>query len=109
MYHMVQDVLECVNVRSTPRERLLNLVIDHIQQNGVADFSLREVAAAVGTSHRMLIYHFGSREGLLVAVVQAVEQAQRAFLTDLLQDTTLNPADAMRTMWRRLADPSLWP
>jgi AcrR family transcriptional regulator len=84
-------------------------VIDHIQRHGVGDFSLREVAAAIGTSHRMLIYHFGSREGLLVAVVQAVEQAQRAFLADLLQDTTLERADAMRSMWHRLADPSLWP
>jgi AcrR family transcriptional regulator len=91
------------------RERLLGLVLDHIQRHGVADFSLREVAAAIGTSHRMLIYYFGSREGLLVAVVQAVEQAQRAFLADLLKDATVSRADAMRAMWRRLADPSLWP
>ncbi|HEY1295743.1 MAG TPA: TetR/AcrR family transcriptional regulator [Chloroflexota bacterium] len=91
------------------RERLLAAVIDHIQQHGIADFSLREVAAGVGTSHRMLIYHFGSREGLLVAVVQAVEQAQRVFLADLLSDTDVTRGEAMRRMWRRLADPSLWP
>jgi AcrR family transcriptional regulator len=92
------------------RDRLLVAVIDHIQRHGIADFSLREIAAALGTSHRMLIYHFGSREGLLVSVVQAVEAAQRAFLADLLaSDPGLSRADAMRTMWRRLADPSLWP
>jgi AcrR family transcriptional regulator len=91
------------------RQRLLALVLDHIQRHGVADFSLREVAAAIGTSHRMLIYHFGSREGLLVAVVQAVEAAQRTFLADLLKDASLSRSDAMRSMWRRLADPSLWP
>ena len=107
---------ECARVRQvsgplppSPREKLLLAVIDHIQHHGIADFSLREVAAAIGTSHRMLIYHFGPREGLLVAVVQAVERAQRAFLSDLLTDTNLSRAEAMRSMWRRLADPSLWP
>jgi AcrR family transcriptional regulator len=94
----------------SPRDRLLAAVIHHIQSHGLAEFHLRDIAAALGTSHRMLIYHFGSREGLLVAVVQAVEAAQRAFLADLLAaDPGLSRADAMRTMWRRLADPVLWP
>jgi AcrR family transcriptional regulator len=45
---------------------------------GIADLSLRELAAAIGTSHRRLLYHFGSREGLLVAIARAVEEAERA-------------------------------
>jgi len=91
------------------RARLLAAVVAQVAAHGVSDLSLRELAAAIGSSHRMLIYHFGSREGLLVAVVQAVEQAQRAFLADLLADTALSPADVLRTLWRRLADPALWP
>jgi AcrR family transcriptional regulator len=92
-----------------PRARLLAAVMAHVAQHGVGRLSLRELAAAIGTSHRMLIYHFGSREGLLVAVVRAVEDAQRAFMTELLSDPSVSQADAMRAMWRRLADPSLWP
>jgi AcrR family transcriptional regulator len=92
-----------------PRERLLAAVIDYVATHGFSDLSLREVAAAVGTSHRMLIYHFGSREGLLVAVVRAVEAAQRAFLAEFAADPSLSPVEVMRTMWRRLADPGLWP
>src|SRR5438093_7480177 len=91
------------------REKLLAGVIDYVATHGLSDLSLREVAAAIGTSHRMLIYHFGSREGLLVAVVRAVEAAQRALLAEFAADASLSPADVMRTMWRRLADPSLWP
>jgi AcrR family transcriptional regulator len=91
------------------REKLLGAVIGYVAQHGIGDLSLREVAAAIGTSHRMLIYHFGSREGLLVAVVQAVEVAQREFLAQLAADPSLSPADVMRVMWRRLAEPSLWP
>jgi AcrR family transcriptional regulator len=91
------------------RARLLSAVIAHVQQSGISDLSLRDLATAIGTSHRMLIYHFGSREGVLVAVVQAVEDAQRAFLAQLAADSELSSADAIRAMWQRLADPGLWP
>jgi AcrR family transcriptional regulator len=92
-----------------PRARLLAAVLAHVAARGVSDLSLREVAAAIGTSHRMLIYHFGSREGLMVAIVQAVEAAQRVFLTELTADPGISQADAIRLMWRRLADPEYWP
>jgi AcrR family transcriptional regulator len=52
----------------------------------------------------MLLYHFGSREGLLVAVARAVEEAERArFLS-----WGMTPEDARR-IWERLSDPVLWP
>ena len=44
---------------------MLDAVIDHIATRGISDLSLRELAAAIGTSHRMLIHHFGGAEGLL--------------------------------------------
>ena len=43
--------------------------IDYVAANGIGDLSLRALAAALGTSHRMLIHHFGSKEGLWVAIV----------------------------------------
>src|SRR5262249_14577284 len=87
----------------------LAAVIARVRDTGIGDLSLRELAAAIGTSHRMLLYHFGSREGLRVAVVRAVEEQQRAFLAELAADSGLSPSDAMRAMWGRLADPGLWP
>src|SRR3954465_7790959 len=92
-----------------PRERLLDAAIDHIAQRGISDLSLRELAKAIGSSHRMLIHHFGGREGLLVAVVQAVEQRQRDSLQDVVPDPEASPAGALRTWWRHICDPSLWP
>jgi AcrR family transcriptional regulator len=92
-----------------PRAKLLAAAIEHLQAHGLGQLSLRELAAAIGTSHRMLIYHFGSKEGLLVAVVQAVEAEQRAFLAGLAGDPAIGPGEAMRTMWRHLSDPGLWP
>jgi len=75
----------------------------------MSDLSLRELAAAIGTSHRMLIYHFGSREGLLVAVTRAVEEEQRSFLARLAADPAVGPREAITAMWRHLADTRLWP
>jgi AcrR family transcriptional regulator len=91
------------------RERLLAAAMDHVAANGVGNISLRGLAAALGTSHRMLIYHFGSRDGLLIEVIRAVEDQQRAALAQLLLDTEASDADTMRQMWQRLADPALWP
>jgi AcrR family transcriptional regulator len=54
------------------REELLDQVVDHVLEHGLIGLTLRPVAAAIGTSDRMLIYHFGSRDGLVSAVVAHV-------------------------------------
>jgi AcrR family transcriptional regulator len=87
-----------------PRAALLEAVIDSIARHGLGARSLRDLAADAGTSHRMLIHHFGSREGLLIAIVAEVEARQRVMLHSLPADET-----AIVAMWARLADPELWP
>src|SRR3954449_12793067 len=91
------------------RERLLAAAMDHVAQHGVGDLSLRGLAAALGTSHRMLSYHFGSREGLLIEVIRTVEAQQRAALAEMLLDEDASPAEVMRRAWQGVADPALWP
>jgi AcrR family transcriptional regulator len=91
------------------RERLLEAAIDYVVGHGLTDLSLRRLAAELGTSHRMLIHHFGSREGLWVAIVQEVERRQLATIADLVPDPTASYPDAMRAWWRHISDPSLWP
>lgn len=93
----------------TPKGRLLQATIDHVAEHGVATLTLRGLAKAIGTSHRMLIYHFGSKEGLLVEVARAVEQQQRDALADLHLDTSLSTIETMRRLWARVAGPALWP
>lgn len=51
------------------REELLDQVTDHVLEHGLIGLTLRPVAAAIGTSDRMLIYHFGNRDALVSAVV----------------------------------------
>lgn len=74
------------------RQRLLDGAVEYFAAHGVTDTSLRHLAERIGTSHRMLLYHFGSREGLLAAVVDAVEQAQRDLLASLTATGTAGTA-----------------
>ena len=92
-----------------PRETLLEGAIEYVAHNGITDLSLRQLAGALGTSHRMLIHHFGSKEGLWVAIVGEVERRQRAILADLVPAADVPVAEAMRAWWRHISDPSLWP
>jgi AcrR family transcriptional regulator len=93
----------------TAREKLLRAAVEYVAAHGISDLSLRQLAAALGTSHRMLVYHFGSKEGLLVAVVREVERQQRAALAELGTDPDLPPIEQGRRLWRRLTDPALGP
>jgi AcrR family transcriptional regulator len=53
------------------REELAEQATDYALDNGLIGLSLRPLAAAMGTSDRMLIYHFGSKDALIAAVLDA--------------------------------------
>jgi AcrR family transcriptional regulator len=67
---------------SARRQRLLADVTDYILRHGLADLSLRPLAAALGTSARMLIYYFGSRDQLIVDALAEVRRRHYADLRD---------------------------
>lgn len=91
-----------------PREQFLQRILVEVSANGLADRSLRDVAEAVGSSHRMLNYHFGSRAGLVTAVVEAVEAAQRELLAELASEID-DPIELARALWHRTAAPEMRP
>jgi AcrR family transcriptional regulator len=91
---------------ASPRGRLLEAAIDHFGRQGIGDTSLRGIADALGTSHRMLIYHFGSREGLLAEVTREVEARQRALLA-ATYDAELPPLEAAATYWEATVEATL--
>jgi AcrR family transcriptional regulator len=91
------------------KERLLDQAIEYVAANGMTDVTLRGLAAALGTSHQLLLHHFDSKEGLWVAIVQTVEQRQREVLAGILPDPSLPPGEAIRAWWTHISDPALWP
>ncbi len=90
------------------RDDLLARVMDHVARTGLSDVSLRELADGVGTSHRMLHYHFGGRDGLVAAVVEAMEARQREDLARLAVGAA-GPADVVRAQWAELSQPEMAP
>jgi AcrR family transcriptional regulator len=105
MYHLVH--MQTQSPAPSSRERLLDSVIAYFTADGLADQSLRRIAEATGTSHRMLLYHFGSREGLLLAVVQAVEARTQSMLASVGQEAGEATDEVIRRMWAYVADPAL--
>jgi AcrR family transcriptional regulator len=52
------------------REQLIAVAIDVFAEHGFAGGSIRAIAEQAGVSHATLIQHFGSKEGLLTAVLE---------------------------------------
>ncbi|MGI5222653.1 TetR/AcrR family transcriptional regulator [Nocardia sp. CA-290969] len=65
------------------RAELLDAVVGYIAEHGLADLSLRPLAAALGTSSRMLIYYFGTKEELLVQALATHRPDLTAVFADI--------------------------
>jgi AcrR family transcriptional regulator len=89
------------------RQQLLERALEYLTGRGMGDISLRELATALGTSHRMLIYHFGSKEGLFVEVVRASERRQQRALAEVVASSDGTLEDVIRQFWQRLRSPDL--
>lgn len=56
------------------RDRLAEAAAQYVLSKGIGDLSLRPLAKTLKTSARMLIYHFGSREGLMRAILEVIRR-----------------------------------
>ncbi|MFT4263590.1 MAG: TetR/AcrR family transcriptional regulator [Nocardioides sp.] len=87
------------------REELLDQVTDHVLEHGLIGLTLRPVAAAIGTSDRMLVYHFGSRDGLVAAVVARTEERSIAAVDALPAEIGVRAG--VNALWRAYQRPPL--
>ena len=67
------------------RDALLQAAAAYLLKHGVADMSLRPMASAIGTSARLLIYHFGTKERLLVEAMGVIRVKARAGVAEMLR------------------------
>ena len=89
------------------REELLDEVTDHVLEHGLIGLTLRPLAAAIGTSDRMLIYHFESRDALVSAVVLRVNERAVAALEALPARRTVRAG--VHGLWEAFAAAPLRP
>ncbi len=85
------------------RKELLQLATAYMLENGVANLSLRPMAAALDTSARMLVYHFISKEELIVAVTTEVRTRFQAALEEAFADPRIGARHPLMTFWETLS------
>ena len=54
----------------TRRDELAEAATDYVLEHGIIELSLRPLAAAIGTSDRMLLYHFRDKDDLVATVLR---------------------------------------
>lgn len=74
---------------STPSPRrieLLEACYGYVLQRGLTDLSLRPLATAVGSSPRVLLFLFGSKDGLVREILDRARRDELTFLQQLRDD-----------------------
>jgi len=93
------------------RARLRDQAVDYVLSYGVKDLALRPLAKALGTNARMLIYHFGSREGLMREILTGLREREDARIRIWLRSgkTPRTLPQFLRWYWTRLSAPRARP
>lgn len=89
---------------SARRDELLELAYAYVLRHGVAGMSLRPLAQAVGSSPRVLLYLFGSKEGLVRALLGRSRTEEIELLADV-RAAGGGSAEVVERLWAWLADP----
>ncbi|HTW07613.1 MAG TPA: hypothetical protein VME46_08890 [Acidimicrobiales bacterium] len=89
----------------SPRQsELLELSYQYALRHGLADLSLRPLAAAIGSSPRVLLFLFGSKDGLVRALLARARTDELALLERLSDKGRPGDlADIVATTWQWLA------
>ena len=89
---------------SPRQEHLLEAAYRYVIDHGLADISLRPLAAAIGSSPRVLLYLYGSKEGLIRALLERARAEELTFLERARENVRMQDlASVMRTTWEWLA------
>jgi AcrR family transcriptional regulator len=92
---------------SERRDELIEKSLDYFLEHGVAGLSLRPLAGAIGTSARLLVYHFGSKDGLIQAVMDEVRaRIQKSFAATAAQSARGSAHGVMRAFWAWITRPA---
>jgi len=93
------------------RRRILEAATEQFTKFGLAGARVDAIASAAATNERMLYYYFGSKEGVYVAVLEAM-YARFAEQEGALDLSGLRPADAIRelaqSIWTYLRKTPQW-
>jgi AcrR family transcriptional regulator len=86
------------------RDRLLQDCLTYFLRHGVANLSLRPLAAAAGTSARMLLHYFESKEALIAEVMGQMQARLQGEFKELLACRPNEPrSNPLPRFWKILS------
>ena len=83
------------------RQELLDRIVGHLAEHGLAQTTLRPLAAALGVSINRLVHHFGTKEELIATALRRAVERQTAVERGWIQrDPSISMADLYRKWWK---------
>jgi AcrR family transcriptional regulator len=84
------------------KDELRGRALDYCLAHGISELSLRPLALQIGSSARLLIYHFGSRDGLIAAVMDEAHRRVQKSFGELMRGA--GNKDILRKFWEWTTD-----
>jgi AcrR family transcriptional regulator len=81
-------------------EELRAAIVRYLVRHGLTGLSLRPLAKAVGSSPRVLLYYFGSKEKMVIEILAEVRQRQRASFGGV---EAASFAEECRIIWKQMS------
>jgi AcrR family transcriptional regulator len=89
---------------SARKRELLEAAYQYVLGNGLAGMALRPLAKEIGSSPRVLLFLFGTKEGLVRALLGRARAEELRYLSGMRESDGL--AATGRDVWRWLSDPA---
>lgn len=90
---------------SPRRDELLEAAYAYVLEHGLTELSLRPLAKVIGSSPRVLLYLFGSKDRLVQALLTRARRDERALIENLRPGETTALRIVARRIWEWLAAP----
>jgi AcrR family transcriptional regulator len=91
---------------SARQDELLELAYQYVLANGLADMSLRPLAKAIGSSPRVLLFLYGSKDALIRALLDRARSDELAAIDAFKEaESGAGLADSARQVWDWLSAP----
>lgn len=87
------------------RDTIIRKAAVYVLEQGVADESIRTIAQNIGTSHRMINYHFGSSEAFWEALINEIRRIELENAKKYVLNTSTPAEFSVSTAWRHFATP----
>ncbi len=81
------------------KQQIIQAITKHLVANGLSDVGLRSLAAVGGTSDRMLIYYFGTKDELMGEVLQTLASGFALQLDAILGEHQRGAETLFEELW----------